>query len=108
MADKALDVVLNIDDEAIAPLVGGQQIRGRIIDLVPLSLPRSDRQGILEPEGDAYNFLHDRTLYVSPRYQGKGWDDFLVRNEMVVNVTILDSERSRVAAAIGTLRRVKR
>jgi hypothetical protein len=72
-----------------------------------LSLPRSDRQGILEPESNAYTFLHGRTLYVSPRFQGKEWDYFLVRNEMVVNATILDSERSRVAAAIGTLRRVR-
>jgi hypothetical protein len=103
---ESLDVVLHID-EARAPLVRGQEIVGKIIDMVPLSLPPSNRQGILEPESNAYPFLHGRTLYVSPRYQGQEWDYFRVSNEIVVNVTLLDSERTEVAAGIGSLRRVK-
>jgi hypothetical protein len=107
LEEEDLDVILHID-EAIAPLARGQDIIGRIIDMVPLSLPASDRQGIMEPGNDSYPFLKGHILYVSPRYQGKEWGFFQANNEIVVNVSLLSSEKKVLARGIGTLRRVKR
>jgi len=102
---ESLEILLHID-EAKAPLAHGQEIRGRIIAMLPLSRPPLDRGAILQPENDTQPSFGGLTLFVSPRDRRETWNDFRAGHSITVFVSLLDSRDKEVAAGIGSLRLV--
>ncbi len=105
MTDEALDVILHID-EARAPLARGQEIPGRIIAMVAPPRPDLQKGARFQPVKDAPYFLLDRSLFMSLRHHGDTWDNLRAGRDVIVNVSLLDSQENELAAGIGTLRRV--
>ncbi|TMI15640.1 hypothetical protein E6H33_05850 [Candidatus Bathyarchaeota archaeon] len=104
--DEDFDIILQID-EATAPLSGGQQIRGRIIAMLPLSRPPPDRGAVIQLEQDTQPSFQGLTLFVGRRLNMETWNDFRAKKPIRVNVSLLDSAEHEVAAGIGTLRRAR-
>ena len=94
-------------DEGKAPLAQGQQIIGKIVEVVQSSRPSADRDAVIEIAHDAPSPLHAYTIYARPRFTNETWMDFKAGKPIGVNLNLLDLGKKERARGIGTLRLVK-